>query len=51
MVRFFAGLPDRGAEVRSRCRRTLQALAQAIILPAPESHPATLHVDSIGASV
>ena len=29
MAHFFAGLADRTDEVRSRCRRTLQALAEA----------------------
>jgi len=48
MARFFAGLADRTAEVRSRCRRTLQTLAKAASL---ESHQESLHVDSIGASV
>jgi transposase len=51
MQRFFAGLPARTAEVRSRCRRKLQALAEAVVLPAPEAHPEALHVDPIGASV
>jgi len=51
LARFFAGLPSRTAEVQSRCRRTLQALAEAVVLPLPESHPEALHVDPIGASV
>ncbi len=51
MQRFFAGLPARAAEVQSRCRRKLQALAKALVLPAPESHPEALHVDPSGASV
>jgi transposase len=51
MARFFAGLPDRTAEVQSRCRRTLQALAEAFVLPLPESHPEAPHVDPISASV
>jgi len=46
--RFFAGLADRTAEVQSRCRRTLQTLAEAMSL---EAHQAALHVDPIGASV
>jgi len=50
MARFFAGLPSRTAEVQSRCRRTLQALAQALTVP-PESHQDALHVDPIGALV
>jgi transposase len=51
MARFFAGLPSRTTEVRSRCRRKLQALAEAVVVPAPPSHPEALHVDPIGASV
>jgi len=50
MAQFFAGLPRRTAEVQSRCRRTLQALAEAATAP-PESHRDALHVDPIGASV
>jgi transposase len=43
MTRFFDGLATRTAEVQSRCRRTLQALAAAHIptpdeLAAPETH-------------
>jgi transposase len=37
MARFFAGLPSRTAEVQSRCRRKLQALAEALAAPVPES--------------
>lgn len=48
MARFFAGLADRTAEVQSRCRRTLQTLAEAVAL---DSHQEALHVDPIGASV
>jgi transposase len=48
MARFFAGLAGRTAEVQSRCRRTLQTLAEAVSL---ESHHEALHVDPIGASV
>lgn len=51
MARFFAGLADRTAEVQSRCRRKLQALAEELAVPSPESHPQALHVDPIGASV
>ncbi len=51
MATFFAGLTTRTAEVQSRCRRKLQALAEALPGPAPESHRGALHVDSIGASV
>ncbi len=38
MARFFAGLPCRTAEVQSRCRRTRQALAEALLTPTAESH-------------
>ena len=51
MAHFFAGLADRTAEVQSRCRRKLQALAETVILPAPETHQQAPHVDLIGASV
>jgi transposase len=51
MARFFAGLTDRIVEVQSRCRRTLQALAEALPLPLPDPHQDALHVDPIGASV
>jgi transposase len=51
MQRFFAGLPARIPEVRSRCRRKLQALAEVLSLPASESHQEASHVDLIGASV
>jgi len=51
MQRFFAGLSDRTAEVQSRCRRKLQALAEALAAPVPESKHPALHVDPIGASV
>jgi transposase len=50
MQTFFAGLRARVAEVQSRCRRKLQALAEALAAPSPESHPETPHVDPIGAS-
>lgn len=49
--RFFAGLTARVTEVQSRCRRKLQALAEALAAPSPEPHPAALHGDPIGASV
>jgi len=49
MRQFFAGLPARAAEVQSRCRRKLQALAEALAQPSPESHPEASHVDPIGA--
>ena len=51
MAQFFAGLPARTAEVQSRCRRKLQALAEALAAPSPDSHDSLLHVDPIGASV
>jgi transposase len=51
MAHFFAGLQDRAAEVQSRCRRTLQALAEAASEPALDSHQKAPHVDPIGASV
>jgi len=37
MQRFFAGLTARTAEVQSRCRRKLQALAEALVVPASAS--------------
>ncbi len=51
LQRFFAGLPTRIPEVRSRCRRKLQALVEALLMPSPESQQAAHHVDPIGASV
>ncbi len=51
MAAFFAGLPGRAAEVRSRCRRALQALAEAVTAPALASHQEAPHVDLIGALV
>jgi transposase len=51
MQRFFAGLPARVAEVQSRCRRTLQALAEALAVSASQSPHAASHVNPIGASV
>ena len=51
MQRFFAGLTTRTTEVQSRCRRKLQALAEAVAIPSPESHQEAPHVDPIGASV
>jgi hypothetical protein len=44
-------LPGRTAEVQSRCRRTLQALAEALTAPPPESQHDVAHGDLIGASV
>jgi transposase len=51
MAHFFDGLADRTAEVQSRCRRKLQALAETVILTSPEAHQHAPHVDLIGASV
>ena len=51
MAHFFDGLKERNAEVRSRCRRKLQALAETVSVPAPESHQEALHVLPTGASV
>ena len=51
MTKFFDGLAARTAEVQSRCRRKLQALAEALTAPMPESNHEALHVDPIGASV
>jgi len=50
LQRFFDGLSARTAEVQSRCRRKLQALAEAVPVPSPEGRQ-TPHVDLIGASV
>jgi len=51
MAQFFAGLTTRTTEVQSRCRRTLQALAEALVVPASESQHEAPYVDLIGASV
>jgi transposase len=51
MAQFFADLPARTVEVQSRCRRKLQALAEAVALPPPPSRQEAPHVDPIGASV
>jgi len=51
LQRFFAGLSARIPEVQSRCRRKLQALAEALLTPTSESHQEAHHVDPIGASV
>ncbi len=51
MQRFFAGLAARTAEVQSRCRRTLQALAEALAVPPSESQHEAPYGDPIGASV
>ena len=51
MTRFFDRLADRTTEVQSRCRRTLQALAEAVTVPLSASHQENPYVDLIGASV
>ncbi len=51
MTHFFAGLSDRTAEVQSRCRRKLQALAEGIAGPAPAPQQETDHVVLTCASV
>jgi transposase len=51
MAHFFAGLADRTAEVQSRCRRTLQALAEGIAGTAPASQQEADHVVLTCASV
>jgi transposase len=51
MAHFFAGLADRTAEVQSRCRRKLQALAEAVAEPAPASLQEADHVVLTCASV
>ena len=45
-----AGVFARVAEVQSRCRK-LQALAEALAVPLPESYPESHQVAPIGASV
>ena len=51
MARFFDGLTTRTAEVQARCRRLLQALADAVTIAPPATHQQAPHVDPIGASV
>ena len=51
MTKFFDGLADRTAEVQSRCRRKLQALAETVNLTSPAAHQHAPHVDLISASV
>jgi transposase len=46
---FFAGLPARSAEVKTRCRTKLQALAAALPVPLPDADHKVPHVDLIGA--
>ena len=48
---FFAGLAERGAEVRRRCRTALQAQADATIAAAHQLFAQTYHVDLTLASV
>ena len=51
MTRFFDGLTNRTSEAQSRCRRKLQALAEALTITSPEAHQQSPHVDPIGVSV
>jgi hypothetical protein len=51
MQQFFGGQPAQVTEVQSRCCRTLQALAEVLVVPSLESHLEITHVDPIGASV
>ena len=51
MAHFFEGLKDRTAEVQSRCRSKLQALAEELPPARPAQAPAALHVDPTCASV
>lgn len=43
---FFRGVVERTAEVKQRCRRALQSQADALMSPATQSFPQTVHVDS-----
>ncbi len=51
MTHFLEGLKDRTAEVRSRCRTKLQALAEGLPPAMPAHALAALHVDPTCASV
>jgi len=51
MAHFFEGLKDRTAEVQSRCRSKLQALAEELPPARPAQAPVALHVDPTCASV
>ena len=51
MSHFFDGRKDRNAAVRSRCRRTLQALAETALPTPTEPQQQAPHVVLIGASV
>jgi transposase len=51
VTQFFAGLKDRTAEVRSRCRTKLQALAEEPAPATPAQAPVAHHVDLTCASV
>jgi len=51
MQRFFVGLSARTVAVQSRYRRKLQALAEALAVPASASQQEASHVDPTGASV
>ena len=48
---FFRGLVERTAEVKQRCRRALQARADALMSPATQSLTQAVHVDPTLASV
>ena len=45
MAHFFDGLKDRSAEVQSRCRTTLQALAEGLAPTSPDQALGAHHVD------
>ena len=51
LAHFFEGLKDRTAEVQSRCRSKLQALAEELPPARLAQAPAALHVDPTRASV
>jgi transposase len=51
MGEFFAGLPARTAEVQTRCRTKLQALAEALPTPTADPRHELPHVDPICALV
>ena len=51
MTRFCDGLTTRTSEAKSRCRRKLQALAEALTSMSSEAHQQSPHVEPIGASV
>ena len=51
MTEFFAGLTARTAEIKTRCRTKLQALAEALPAPPTDPHHAIPHGNSICALV